>query len=253
MKVRDYCFGGSSSEPLAPLVAIVGPDGAGKSTIAHYLCSVTPNSEYAYLGLGSGALGLKIKRLPWIGKRIERKLAAKARRARTPGRRIPGPLTALVIYLFGRIRRRRFLRMLQVRECGRVVICDRYPQVQVPGLNDGPGLSAATPVGWLTTWLARLELDLYTEMAHIPPTLVIRLNVDAHTAWSRKPDHDLALIEKKVAATASLQFAGAHIVDVDASLPQAEVQAICLQLVQRLVSTYQAHVLAMKSQISGNE
>ncbi|WP_277963997.1 hypothetical protein [Pseudomonas sp. RIT-To-2] len=220
---------------LAPLVAIVGPDGAGKTTAAQYLCRHLADSQYAYLGLGSGALGLKIKRLPWVGPLLERRLAAKAKRARTPGQRIPGPATALVIYLFGRARRRRFLRMLEAREGGQLVICDRYPQVQVAGLNDGPGLSAALPVGRLTTWLARLEYQLYREMALIPPTLVIRLNVDPRTAWARKPDHDLALIEKKVAATASLTFPGAQVIDVDANLPQPEVHAICLKLVHRLL------------------
>lgn len=221
---------------LAPLVAIIGPDGAGKTTTAHYLCSVIPNSQYAYLGLGSGALGLKIRQLPWVGPMLERHISTKANRARTPGERIPGPITAGVIYLFGRLRMCRFLRMLQVRESGRLVICDRYPQAQIAGLNDGPGLSSARASGWLTVWLARRERDLYTEMAHIPPTLVIRLNVDAHTAWSRKPDHDLALIERKVAATAALTFTGARVVEVDARLPQAQVHAICRQLIERLVS-----------------
>jgi len=221
---------------MAPLVAIIGPDGAGKTTTAHYLCSVLPNSQYAYLGLGSGALGQKIRQFPWVGPILERCLSAKAARARTPGERIPGPFTAGVIYLFGRLRKRRFLQMLKVRESGRLVICDRYPQAQITGLNDGPGLAAASAGGWLTAWLARCERDLYSEMALIPPTLVIRLNVDARTAWSRKPDHDLALIERKVAATAALTFPGARVVEVDARLPQAEVQAICRHIIERLVN-----------------
>jgi len=221
---------------LAPLVAIIGPDGAGKTTAAQYLCSVIPNSQYAYLGLGSGALGLKIQRWPVLGPIVARYLGAKAQRARTPGERIPGPFTAAVIYGFARLRMRRFLAMLAVRESGRLVICDRYPQAKIAGLNDGPGLSAARASGWLTSWLARRERELYTEMAQIPPTLVIRLNVDARTAWLRKPDHDLALIERKVAATAALTFAGARVVEVDARLPQARVHAICLQLIERLVN-----------------
>lgn len=236
--------------PLAPLVAVVGPDGAGKTTVAHYLCANLAGTRYAYLGLGSGALGLKIKGLPWVGPLLERRLAAKAKRARTPGQRIPGALTALVIYLFSRVRKRRFLNMLRVREDGQLVICDRYPQVQVAGLNDGPGLSAARPVGWFTTWLARLERDLYTQMALIPPTLVIRLNVDAHTAWRRKPDHDLALIEQKVAKTASLTFPGAQVIDVDANLPQDEVHAICLKLVQRLLGIHPAPASTRLSQVA---
>jgi thymidylate kinase len=243
-------LGQPAARRLAPLVAIVGPDGAGKTTTAHYLCSVIANSQYAYLGLGSGALGLKIRRWPLLGPLLERYLSAKARRARTPGERIPGPVTAAVIYLFGRLRRRRFLHMLQVREGGQMVICDRYPQAQIPGLNDGPGLSVARATSWLTAWLARRERDLYTEMAHIPPTLVIRLNVDARTAWARKPDHDLALIERKVAACAALKFAGARVVEVDARLPQSQVQALCRQLIERHLGELAGYCSTFEHQVA---
>ncbi|WP_457362103.1 hypothetical protein [Pseudomonas sp. TE3610] len=185
-----------------------------------------------------------------LGPVLERYLGAKAKRARTPGERIPGPFTAAVIYGFARLRMRRFLAMLALRESGSLVICDRYPQAQIAGLNDGPGLSAARASGWLTPWLARCERELYTEMAQIPPTLVIRLNVDARTAWLRKPDHDLALIERKVAATAALTFAGARVVEVDARLPQATVHAICRQLIERLIDQSPSLPFTLESQVA---
>ncbi|WP_409282255.1 hypothetical protein [Pseudomonas putida] len=220
---------------MAPLVAIVGADGAGKSTTAHYLCSVITESQYAYLGLGSAAIGLRIRQWPVIGRRFERYLSAKARRARTPGKPMMGVVTALVIFMFARLRQRRFLRAMQHREAGKLVICDRYPQVQVAGLNDGPGLGAGTCRGWLVRWLARLERDLYTAMAHIPPTLVIRLHIDAQTAWSRKPDHDFELIQQKIATLSTLTYEGARVVEVDARLPEAQVRAICLRFIENLM------------------
>lgn len=223
---------------LAPLVAIIGSDGAGKTTLAASLCSTLRDqgAAYAYLGLGSGTLGLKIKAWPLIGPVLARRLTAKAQQARTRGQRIPGMLTALVIYGFSTRRVRRFNQMLRLRQQAGIVICDRYPQLDIAGFYDGPGLSAAHPGNRFTAWLAARETALYQRMADYRPTLVIRLNIDADTAFARKPDHDLALLRRKVNATPLLRFNGAHIVEVDASRPFSDVQSRCLQLVRQLMS-----------------
>lgn len=228
---------GHDDPGLAPLIAIIGSDGAGKTTLAASLCAAmqAEGAAYAYLGLGSGTLGLKIQAWPLIGPVLARRLTAKAKQARTKGQRIPGVLTALVIYVFSQRRVRGFKRMLALRKQAGVVFCDRYPQLDVAGFYDGPGLSAARPDNRLTAWLARREITLYQRMVSYRPTLVIRLNIDADTAFARKPDHNLALLRQKVEATPLLRFNGARIVEVDASQPQADVQAQCLQLVRELI------------------
>ena len=139
----DY---GLVEAPMESLVAFVGCDGSGKSTLTHDLeasLSATMPVRTCYLGLGSGAIGERIKRLPFVGSTIERKLAGKASQARTRGQEIPGLVTALVIYLFSFARLRRFKRMLRLRRAGFAVLTDRYPQIEFPGTYDGPGLSAA--------------------------------------------------------------------------------------------------------------
>ncbi|WP_297831994.1 hypothetical protein, partial [Pseudomonas sp.] len=188
----------------------------------------------SYLGLGSGTIGLKIQAWPVIGPILARSLTAKAKQARTKGERIPGPFTALTIYGFATVRMRRFKKMLAMHECAQAVICDRYPQLEVPGFYDGPGLSAARPNGPFTAWLARRELNLYECMVRVRPTLVIRLNIDAQTAYARKPDPDLALISQKVAMTPRLRFNGATMVEIDAGRPIAEVQAKCMQIARQV-------------------
>jgi len=229
---------GHDDPALAPLIAIIGSDGAGKTTLAASLCAAmqAEGAAYAYLGLGSGTLGLKIQAWPLIGPVLARRLTAKAKQARTKGERIPGVLTALVIYVFSRRRVRGFRRMLALRKQAGLVFCDRYPQLDVAGFYDGPGLSAARPGNCFTAWLARREITLYQRMVSYRPTLIIRLNIDADTAFARKPDHNLALLLQKVEATPLLRFNGAQIVEVDASQPQAEVQAQCLQLVRGLIA-----------------
>jgi len=226
---------------MAPLIAIVGCDGSGKTTLSSAICSTLQkySTTYCYLGLGSRGIASRIETWPLIGKLLVRHLSSKAKQARTKGERIPGTLTALVIFCFSRLRVLRFNRMLKLRKHGHVVICDRYPQLDVPGFYDGPGLSAARSTGLFTAWLARQERKLYERMTSYRPTLVIRLNIDAETAYARKPDHELSLLREKVAVTPLLRFNGAKIVEINANQPFDEVHAMTSQLIQRVVADYQ--------------
>lgn len=214
---------------LAPLIAIVGSDGSGKSTVAgdvlKALRAEGRRVELCYLGLGTGDLGNRIKQWPVIGRMLEGFLTRKAGQARDKNAKIPGLPTALVIYRYSLVRRRRFMHVLALRRQGVTVLTDRYPQVEVPGYYDGPGLSAARAEGWAIGRLAAKERAIYAWMASYLPDLVVRLNVDADTALARKPDHARALIERKVAITPQLKFNGAPIVDLDATAPYAEVLA----------------------------
>jgi thymidylate kinase len=224
--------------PMAPLIAIVGCDGAGKSTLAadmHDALGADHRVETCYLGLGSGEIGNRIKQWPLIGPVIEHKLASKAAQTRTKGERIPGVLTALVVFGFSLLRLRRFRRVLALRQQGVVVITDRYPQTEIAGFYDGPGLSAARAGGPFVAWLAERERRLYLWMAEYKPDVVIRLNIDAATAFARKPDHKLALLRQKVEVTPLLRFNGARIVDLDSREAYAVVRDQTLENVQQVV------------------
>jgi thymidylate kinase len=237
---------GVAAEPMAQLIALVGCDGSGKSTLSSDLLAVLARDrpvQICYLGLGSGELGNRIKRWPLIGPAIERKLAGKANQTRTVGQKIPGLLTALVVYLFSLSRLRRFRRMLALRRAGVTVITDRYPQTEVSGFYDGPGLSAAEAGGWVVALLARRERKIYQWMASIRPDVVIRLNVDADTAYARKPDHRYDLLQQKVAVTSTLRFDGAPIVDLDSCQPYETVWADMLRVVDRTLTSMPAHPL----------
>lgn len=204
---------------LAPLIAIVGCDGSGKSTLSAdmqaTLASDIP-SEVCYLGLGSGELGNRIRQWPLIGPPIEHALARKAKQTRTKEKTIPGLPTALVVFAFSLLRLHRFQRVLALRRKGVTVITDRYPQTEIAGFYDGPGLAAARAGSPVVAWLARLELHIYEWMASFLPDVVLRLNVDAETAFLRKPDHKVDLLREKVRVTPLLSFHGARIVDLDA-------------------------------------
>lgn len=213
---------------LSPLIAVVGCDGSGKSTLAAALIDWLGGQRRvgtAYLGLGSGNIGNAIKAWPLIGPATEAFLSRKAGQARQKEARIPGLPTALVIYGFSLLRHRRYAAMMRMRERGITIITDRYPQIEVPGFYDGPGLSAARAGSATVAWLAARERRLYQRMADNVPDLVIRLNVDVETALARKPDHKRASIEAKVAVTPQLTFNGAPIVDLCATDPFETVLA----------------------------
>lgn len=231
----DALVQGSSDQE--PLIAIVGCDGSGKTTLASEMCSTLQDhsATYCYLGLGSRGIANRIETWPLIGKPLVRRLSAKARQARTKGQRIPGLLTALVIFWFSTLRLLRFKRMLKLRKQGQVVICDRYPQLEAPSFYDGPGLSTARASGPLVEWIARQERKLYERMVQHRPTLVIRLNIDAETAHARKPDHELDLLRDKVAATPLLRFNGAPILDIDVRQPYEAVRAAVVAAVQQAI------------------
>lgn len=221
---------------LAPCVALVGCDGSGKSSLARDLTMLLGRdapTRSMYLGLGTGDLGRRIGRLPLVGGLVERYLTAKAGKAHAaPDKRLPGLVTALAMFGFSLARKRRFERVLAFRRRGIRVVTDRYPQAELAGGFDGPGLSWLRRGSALVERLAARERRIYQDMAAYRPTLVIRLNVDVDTAISRKADHPRALLEKKLAIVPTLRFEGARIVDIDATRPYPEVLATVLAIVQ---------------------
>lgn len=61
--------------------------------------------------------------------------------------------------------------------------------------------------------LRQRELKLYQWMASYLPVLLIRLGIDEQTAFARKPDHQLAALQEKIAVTPQLTFNGAKILN----------------------------------------
>lgn len=230
-------WGGSD---LAPLIAVVGSDGSGKSTLSADLLAHVQKTRTAtsgYLGLGSGEQGRRIGRWPIVGPPLHRFLDGIADRLREPGEPIPGMIAARYALNKSKKRRAKFESLLERRRAGVTIVTDRYPQIEVPGLHDGPILAGRATSTSLAAMQAE-ERALYADMAAYVPTLVIRLHVDVDTVMARKPDHDRALIARKVETVPLLLFNGAPIVDIDATIPYEEELALAIAVVdQALAST----------------
>lgn len=228
----------SGREKLAPLIAVVGSDGSGKSTLsADLLAHIQQGrmAESGYLGLGSGEQGRRIGRWPIVGPPLHRFLDGIADRLREPDEPIPGMIAARYALNKSKKRRAKFEALLDRRRAGVTIVTDRYPQLEVPGLHDGPILAGRATSRRLAAMQAQ-ERGLYAEMAAHVPTLILRLHVDVDTVMARKPDHDRALITRKVETVPLLQFNGAPIVDIDATIPYEEELALAIAAVDQALA-----------------
>lgn len=225
---------------LGPLIAIIGCDGSGKSTVSEEVLRWAQTfgpAVASHLGKQSGNLGRAITRLPLVGKRLEPVIARKTDKTRAQReKKSPGFFIALIIFAFSLRRLRRFKRMMAQRRQGIIIIADRYPQLELPGAYDGTGLSVDAPGSAFVRWLARHERVMYEWMTSYRPDLVIRLNVDLDTACARKPDHRRELLRDKIAATPLLKFNGAPIVEIDATRSLAEVLQVARAAVTDLLT-----------------
>ena len=115
-----------------------------------------------------------------------------------------------------------------------IVICDRYPQCQVMGFNDGPLLSH-----WLghhnklLKYIANWESTPYRWAEIYPPDLVIKLNVTPEVALKRK-QHEMSIKEISLRVETIKKLSFPHeikVVTVNADKPVEQVLMEVKQLV----------------------
>lgn len=223
------------------VVAVVGCDGSGKTRLVKDIVATlqkTGRAERWYMGLVSGEAGDKIKELPLIGVRLEHYLASKVRRAQDMKKKVPGPATAIVMYLFSRWRERR-MRLLKKRsESGVLVIAERFPQAEIAGFHyDGPGIAVERSSSRLVRNIARREQRLYERITVLRPALIIRLTIDPDTAYARKPDHPLAELRDKTSLMPLIHYNGAPIFEIDSCLPYETVLSTALNAIDKAIGT----------------
>ncbi|MBB1582239.1 hypothetical protein [Serratia sp. OS31] len=228
-----------ASTVITGLIAVVGSDGTGKSTLTTDLVKNLQKyraTERRYLGLISGEDGDKIKRLPVIGVWLERRLAAKSDKTQRMSNKPPALWAALIMYGFSVWRASNLRKVQRLAQSGVLVISDRFPQAEISGFYyDGPGIGVERAKGWLMTRLAAREKRLYQSMALYRPELIIRLDIDVDTAFSRKPDHSYEELKDKISAMVRLQYNGSRIIELDAKAPYDEVLEKALNAISSVV------------------
>jgi len=215
------------------VIVLLGSDGAGKSTLAQTLAGwlgVKLDVVPIYFGSGDGPSAF----YRWPMRLAYRLLAPAFGRAPTPrpagedGRgvasreswrhrlraaaRVPWAI-ALACEKRGKLRR-----LIRARNRGMVVVCDRYPQSEFPGFNDGPLLARwrEHPSPFRRA-VAAWEARSYAQEACEAPDVVIKLIATPTVAQVRRPEMSLAELNRRVAAVRGLQFPPrVRVVELDA-------------------------------------
>lgn len=194
-------------------IAVVGPDGSGKTTITAELSSWLGEK----LAISHYYMGSK-QPSPWtslsyvifrIFRRGHRKVSDATRNDSMIARVLGWFRDLMLATHHLSVARDRLLRLRRTESDladGRVVLLDRYPMEAIchsdaVRLLDGPSIS--TERDGLIARLSRLETRLYERFG--VPDAVLLLAVDPMVAMARKPDHDPAVIEQKAAAVEEIE------------------------------------------------
>lgn len=219
------------------LIVILGCDGSGKSTMLREVVAwLSKKIDVAPIYFGSGDGPSSLLRWPFklAVSFVSQTSLYRSYRQRRASARAPGPRTQphqapwfeeafRVVYalVLSREKRARLQTASRARNLGMVVVCDRYPQNQVMGFNDGPLLSHLLAHRFaLVRALARWESLPYGMSEASPPDLVVKLHVTPAMALRRKSDMDMAEVLRRVQAVKELSYApSAHVADIDADQP----------------------------------
>lgn len=206
------------------IVAVIGADGAGKSTLVgelHKWLSWKLKTHVLYMGSQQPSAAT---RLALLGYRA-------ARKANRLWAGFTGPMQLclnLVHLSVGRDRCRRYTTAKRLAGQGAIVLCDRYPLDAIwrvmDGLPmDGPRIAveAGPQMGRLARRLSEIEQALYRKIA--PPDHIVALHVSPQVSLQRKPDHDPDMIFAKSRALKQMDRAGLQVIDIDADLPAEQV------------------------------
>ena len=225
------------------IVAILGSDGAGKSSVVKETVGWLGRKVDVlpiYFGSGDGRSSALRLPLKLAHKLVRRRGRPRPTPTRVEGQRLDGRpsshlgqrwwrtlATVLWALVLSHEKRGKLRRAVRARNRGMVVVCDRLPQHQIMGFNDGPLLARwSSHAAWLPRSLARWEAAAYERCSAHPPDLVIKLAVSPEIAMARKPETPSWEVRRRVEAVRQLSFPPTvEVVEIDAD---ASLAAVCL-------------------------
>ena len=214
--------------PRAPIIAIVGSDGAGKSTVVANLRDwLGWKADVSRFYFGTNHSWFRRLRQwlrpppPDAGQLADVPAPNPTLRPRHPA--FPHWLYPIKWIVMAHVRLALQRKAERFAQRGIVVLADRYPQNEIEGVLDGPSPVQPDHTAGIFGLARKYERALFARMARRQPDLILKLVVPLDVALSRRPDHAPELLAAKVAAIQTLRYGGAPLVEIDASQPLDQV------------------------------
>jgi hypothetical protein len=236
------------------LIVLLGPDGAGKSTQTkkvYEILSKKIDIHFQYMGSGIGnrslfrnfLVNLVKLRSKMIGTPYGSRPNHKSDQTRKNDK-VEHPAFLKLIYqtifIFSVALEKRFRlqRIRRYKNKGVIVLCDRFPQIHVLGINDGPRFSTFfTRRNFITDALIRFELACYSYATYVPPDLVIKLIGSDEILSKRRPEMSLKEIVLKQKLIEKLEFPNStKVVTISADLPMESVTISIMNEIRKLLN-----------------
>ena len=208
---------GTTARRLAPVlhatagrgvvVALLGPDGAGKSTLADRLASSARRARRIYMGYGSDGGVCRNAVVTWLLDHARMPSGRDSGRARGPSGAIRFACRCAVQYGRG-------LTIRLHRRLGRLVVLDRYVS-EAEERGDGP---------------ARIRRRIVGALCPLPD-LVVVLDAPTDVLHRRRPEHSIDELEARRASYQQLSRSFSNALLVDATL---NPDHLCNQVAARL-------------------
>ena len=217
------------------VISVIGADGSGKSTVIANLQSTFKKKldvYRIYLGKGDGKMSWQRKALRSLKGTPKPKGEALKSISSIGNDKIKKSsfkntvfqcLEALIV---AGEKKKNLKQMRIAKQKGMLVICDRFPQNQMMGYNDGPMLSHLRNSSFsIFRVFSKLESRVYEYAENHPPDVVFKLIADAEVVEARKPGETrMEVLEAKIEGIRKVRFKDTcKVITVDASQPLEEV------------------------------
>lgn len=212
-KLSVYSFGRRGLPGGGRIIALVGVDGSGKTTLLselHGKFGYQMNTCMIYTGFGlSGSFGLR--KLLYVLRKKKHESSRK--------NSVDNTGLKLVYRHYGLLlRKNRLRKIIKNYANGKLVLCDRWPQVQVDSMFDGKRFNVQKSESRYFNYLRRLEESVYSEYKSLKPHLVLKMSVSPENASNRKPeDYQNLNAVKYVETFESIVYNGQKVITLDAN------------------------------------